>query len=253
MTRSSSRPSRIGILYDDPDLTIIDKPAGVTSISERWDPNLPTAIDLLWAEWKKRDPDAPRPHVVHRLDKDTSGLLAFARHRDAQVAMREQFRVRTVEKRYLALTAGIPNPPDGQIEIEIESDPSNPGRVRTIKKGGKACFTEYRTLAVHGWYAWVELHPRTGRTHQLRISLREVSAPIVADPFYGDGLPVFLSKVKRNYHVGRGQTERPILGRLGLHAASLTFDHPSTGVRTTVLAPLPKDLRTTLRQLERWS
>ena len=252
MTRRPPR-LKIEILADDADLTIIDKPAGITSVSERWDPDLPTAIDLLWAEWQKRDPDAPRPHVIHRLDKATSGLIVFAKHRDAQVALREQFRLRTVEKRYLALTAGIPVPPEGTIEIEIEPDPSNPGRVRTVKRGGKACFTAYKTLEVHGWYAWVELHPKTGRTHQLRISLREIAAPIVCDPFYGDGAPVLLSKVKKHYHAGRGEAERPLLGRLGLHAQALTFDHPSTQARTTVEAPLPKDLRTTLRQLERWS
>lgn len=249
---------RITILHADDDLTIIDKPSGITSVSERWDPEAPTAIDLLWSEWKKREPDPPRPHVVHRLDKDTSGVIAFARHRDAQASLREQFRDRTVEKTYRALTAGIPNPHEGTIEIEIEPDPSKPGRVRLFSQGGpskrgKECFTEYTTLQVFGWFAWVELHPKTGRTHQLRISLREVSAPIVADPFYGDGASLFLSKIKRDYHPGRGKEERPLLGRLGLHAAALTFDHPTTGERTTVEAPLPKDLRTTLRQLERWS
>ena len=254
-----SRPPRpkIGILHDDDALTVIDKPPALTSVSERWDPNAPTAIDLLWEVWKKSDPDAPRPHVVHRLDKDTSGVLVFAKHREAQVSMREQFRERSVEKIYHALTAGIPIPPEGTIELLIEEDPARPGRVRTVRGGksakGKACTTDYRVEQVLGWYAWVELRPHTGRTHQLRISLREVSSPIAVDPFYGDGAPVFLSKVKRSYQKGRGAEERPLLGRLGLHAHFLTFDHPTSSERTTVEAPIPKDLRTTLRQLERWS
>lgn len=221
-------------------------------MSERWDPAAPTAIDLLWERWRRDDPDAPRPHVVHRLDKDTSGLLMFARHADAQRSLREQFRERTVEKRYLALTAGIPSPPEGSIEIDIEPDPARPGRVRIARTGGKHCETAYRVLAVHGWFAWVELRPRTGRTHQIRISLREVEAPCAADPFYGDGRPLLLSTFKRDYKEGRGGIERPLLDRCGLHAAELRFDHPRTGERTTIEAPLPKDLRTALRQLERW-
>ena len=246
------RPS-ISIIHSDEDLTVIDKSSGLTSVSERWDPNAPTAIDLLWREWQRDDPTAPRPHVVHRLDKDTSGLLAFARHRDAQAELRRQFRERTVEKVYLALTAGIPTPAEGTIELSVEPDPSRPGRVRTTRQGGKACTTDYQVLETHGWFAWVEVRPHTGRTHQIRISLREVSAPCAVDPFYGDDAPILLSSFKRDFHAGRGKPERPLLGRLGLHAHTLTIDHPSTGERTTYEAPIPKDLRTTLRQLSRWA
>ena len=257
----SRRPPKLEILFDDASVTAIAKPSGITSVSERWDPNAPTAIDLLWELWQKNPAkfgfaagdEIPRPHVIHRLDKDTSGLILFGKNRDAPVSLREQFRVRTVEKMYFALTTGIPVPAEGSIEIEIEEDPSRPGRVRTVSRGGKECFTEYKTLETFGWFAWVELHPKTGRTHQLRISLREVSAPIVADRDYGDGEPLLLSKVKKHYRPGRGEEERPLLGRLGLHAAKLTFRSPTTDESVTVEAPLPKDLRATLRQLERWS
>jgi len=243
---------RLGILHDDPDLTAIDKPPGLTSISERWDPEAPTAIDLLWRLWRGTAADALRPHVVHRLDKDTSGVLLFARHAAAQGALRRQFRERTVEKHYFALTVGIPSPPEGCSEISIEKDPGRPGRMRLARRGGKACRTEYRTLAVHGGFAWVELHPLTGRTHQLRISLRELGAPCVADLLYGDGEPLFLSQVKRDYRRTRGEAERPLLGRLGLHAASLAFAHPTSGERIRIESELPKDLRASLKQLERW-
>lgn len=260
MPNPSRRP-KLEILYDDNAVTAIAKPSGITSVSERWDPNAPTAIDLLWELWQKQPAkfgwnngeEIPRPHVIHRLDKDTSGLILFGKNRDAQVSLREQFRVRTVEKIYFALTAGIPLPAEGSIEISIEEDGGRPGRVRRVSRGGKECFTDYKTLETFGWYAWVELHPKTGRTHQLRISLREVSAPIVADRDYGDGAPLFLSQVKKSYRPGRGEEERPLLGRLGLHAAKLTFRSPITDENVTIEAPLPKDLRATLRQLERWS
>jgi 23S rRNA pseudouridine955/2504/2580 synthase/23S rRNA pseudouridine1911/1915/1917 synthase len=243
---------RIALLLDDEDLSAIDKPAGVASVRERWHAHLPTAIDMLWDLWCERGADPPRPHVIHRLDKETSGVLLFARHADSQRAVRQQFRARTVEKRYFALTAGCPEPAEGTTEISIEADPAHPGRMRLAHGGGKACVTEHRTLAVHAGHAWVELRPRTGRTHQLRITLRELGAPCVADPYYGDGAPLFLSSLKRDYRAGRGEAERPLLGRLGLHAAALTFDHPRSGERITVEAPLPNDLRASLRQLERW-
>ena len=247
------RPT-VQVIYSDSSITAIDKPSGITSVSERWDSEAATAIDLLWSIWKGESADAPRPHVIHRLDKDTSGILLFARHRDAQVSLREQFRLRTVEKTYYALTAGVPTPSEGSIELEIEEDPAKAGRVRKVRSGqGKKCFTDYRVLEVHGWYAWVEVRPHTGRTHQIRISLRELGAPCVADPFYGDGSPLFLSKLKRDYKAGRGREERPLLGRLGLHAARLSFEHPESGERLSLEAPLPKDIRTTLRQLSRWA
>jgi len=252
VSRRSPRPG-IRIVHEDERITAIDKSPALTSVSERWDPAAPTAIDLLWEEWKRADPDAPRPHVIHRLDKDTSGLLLFARDREAQVSLREQFRARSVEKTYFALTDGVPEAAEGSIEVSIEPDPARPGRVRTVRRGGKECRTEYRTEQVLGPHAWVRLHPRTGRTHQLRISLRELGTPIVGDPWYGDGAPLLLSSVKRDYRPGRGEPERPLLGRLGLHALQLTFDHPAGGARITVEAPLPKDLRSALRQLERWT
>jgi 23S rRNA pseudouridine1911/1915/1917 synthase len=244
---------RLGLLHDDADLTAIDKPPGLTSISERWDREAPTAIDLLWRIWQGSEPDAPRPHVVHRLDKDTSGVLLFARHAAAQGDLRRQFRERTVEKRYFALTSGTPSPPEGCCEISVEKDPGRPGRMRLARRGGKACRTEYRTLAVHGTHSWVELHPLTGRTHQIRITLRELGAPCVSDLLYGDGEPLWLSKVKPGYRATRGEPERPLLGRLGLHAASLALSHPGSGEPLRIESPLPKDLRATLTQLERWA
>ncbi len=248
-----NRPPKIAIIHEDADLTAIDKPPNLSTVSERWDANAPTAISLLWTLWREREKDPPRPHVIHRLDKDTSGVLLFARHRQAQANLRRQFRERSVEKHYLALTTGIPTPPEGTIELSIEKDPARPGRMRVARSRGKACRTDYRVLAVHGWFAWIEVHPHTGRTHQIRISLREAGASCVVDSYYGDGAPVLLSGVKRDYRPGRGETERPLLDRLGLHAASIAIDHPTTGERITFEAPLPKDLRATLRQLERWA
>ena len=120
--RARSAVPRITTLFRDSHLHAIAKPPGVASVSERWDHQLPTAVGLLWEQWQAEDPDALRPHLIHRLDKDTTGVLLFACHRDAQVELRRQFREREVQKRYLALVRGAPVPRAGTVEIELAEE-----------------------------------------------------------------------------------------------------------------------------------
>ncbi|MCA8962306.1 MAG: RluA family pseudouridine synthase [Planctomycetes bacterium] len=251
---SHERPKRwtVDPIHSDPDFEAIDKPAGLSTVSERWRPQATTVIDEVWRRWRRVDPDAPRPHVVHRLDRDTTGVLLFARHRDAQVALREQFRLRTVNKTYEALVTGVPSPAAGRIEIEVEVDPRRPGGVRTVRRG-KPCRTDYEVLEVFREHAWVRLHPHQGRTHQIRISLQSIGHPCVVDARYGSADPLLLSSFKRHYRAGRGRPEHPLLARLGLHAARLELAHPMSGQVMAIEAPLPKDLSSTLRQLRRWA
>ncbi|HIA26611.1 MAG TPA: RluA family pseudouridine synthase [Planctomycetes bacterium] len=216
------KPAGITVLHQDSDLCAISKPSGISTVSERWDRAAPTVIDMLWDLWRIEDASAPRPHVVHRLDKGTSGVLLFARHSDSQAHLRRQFHSREVGKEYLALTRGVPTSREGEIIIEVAKDPRHPGRMKVVHKG-KACATSYRVEEVFGEIAVVRLRPRTGRTHQIRISLREAGTPCIADPFYGDGKPLLLSSFKGNYHPGRGNEERPLLDRLALHATRLDF------------------------------
>ena len=238
-------------IHADSDLHVIGKPAGWSTVSERWDPQAPTAVRELWKVWQKDDADALKPHIVHRLDKDTSGLLVFARHRDAQAELRRQFREREVKKCYLALVAGIPRDREGNIEIEIGPDPRRPGKMRQVRHGGKKCETRYEVVEHFRDLSWVRLHPTTGRTHQIRVSLASIGHPVAIDPLYGSADPVFLSRYKRRYR--SSGPERPLVERLTLHAESLTFTHPSKGEVMTLRAPLPRDLAATLRQLQRWA
>ena len=250
MSPSPSKPPRLETLFRDDRYHVVSKPPGLSTVSERWRPELPTVMRLLWAEWKKEDPDALRPHLIHRLDKDTTGVLIFACDRDAQVALRQEFRERTVDKTYLTLVAGRPDPPEGVIEFNIGEDPSKAGKMMVCEKG-KACSTAYETLETFRDVTWVRCRPKTGRTHQIRVSMESIGTPCAVDPLYRRVDALYLSQWKRNYHTGRGEEERPLIGRLTLHAETLTFTHPDKG-RMTVEAPLPKDLSSTLKQLRKW-
>lgn len=253
MSSASRRPrrQRLEVLLQDDDVCAIAKPPGLATVSERWDKNATTIVDELWNLWRKDDPDAPRPYVVHRLDRDTTGVLLFARHADAQQELRRQFREREVHKQYLALTVGCPSPPQGTVEIRLDDDPRKAGKMRVVPRGGKDCTTHFSVEEVFDGFGWVALQPKTGRTHQIRVTLEHLGTPCAVDPLYGGAKALFASKWIRNYKLGRGREERPLIDRVTLHAAQITVTHPSTGAPLSIAAPLPKDLSATLKQLRR--
>jgi len=240
------------VIYSDEHFVAINKPAGISSVSERWSPDQKCLIDLVWDRWKIEDPNAPKPHVVHRLDKETTGVILFARHGEAQAGLRKQFMERTTKKTYHTLVEGIPEPAHGKLIFHVEENPAKPGTMR-INRQGKECQSEFELLKAFDHHSWVEVRPKTGRTHQVRLTMLQTGAPCCCDSVYGSGAPLLLSTYKRSYRPGRGQEERPLLARLGLHALRLEIQHPEDGANLVIEAPLPKDLRASLRQLERWS
>lgn len=239
------------ILHDDSDFCAVTKPAGISTVSERWDKSALCLIDLLWNHWKKTEPDSPRPHVVHRLDKETTGVILFAKNGTAQTHLRNQFMAREVKKSYGALVEGLPDPPRGESIFHVEENPSRPGSMR-FHSSGKECRSRYQLLEAFKDHSWVEIQPHTGRTHQVRLTMLKLGAPVCCDTLYGSGNPLLLSSFKRNYRPGRDGLEHPLLSRLGLHAQSIQFRHPSRDTEMTVESILPKDLAASLRQLRRW-
>lgn len=245
------RQHKIETLFRDEHLHAIQKPAGLSTVDDRWDPDADTVIDVLWRAWQKDDTDAPRPHVVHRLDRDTTGVIVFARHREAQRALREQFRRRTTRKSYVALAQGCPQPTTGTIEIQVDDDMRRAGRMRVVKRNGKECVTHYEVLETFRGYSWIQLRPITGRTHQIRVSLQAIGHPCAVDSLYGGERALFASHWIRNYKLGRGREELPIIDRVTLHAERLEITHPATGEPLIIQAPLAKDLAATLVQLRK--
>jgi 23S rRNA pseudouridine1911/1915/1917 synthase len=208
---------RSRILFADEHLVAVDKPAGVpaqaTLTSDR--NTLPELVGGLLGS---------PVTLVHRLDRETSGVTVLARTREAAAALAEAFRTGAPHKTYLMLCAHTPSPAEGRTEARIGKDPRRAG-LRCVTTGGDAAATRYRTLAV-GQAALVEAHPETGRTHQIRVHLAHLGAPLLGDPKYG----------------GPRMVERVAVPRVMLHALSLELRHPLSGVPLRFEAPLPADL-----------
>lgn len=215
------------IIYEDKDIVIIDKPAGLLThpASDPKTPSVSTWFAHRFPESKDVG-DIERPGIVHRLDKDTSGLLVLAKTQDSHHHLKEQFHKRKVKKEYQALVFGVPGGGDGRITQPLRRSRRNPAR-RAIDAEGKPAITEWqRTKSYQGKYALLNVQPYTGRTHQIRVHLHHIGHPIVGDQLY-----VF-------------KRQKPPAGvkRQLLHANKLTIQLLS-GKRRTFLAPLPDDMQ----------
>jgi RluA family pseudouridine synthase len=235
--------SDLRVLYSDDALLAVDKPAGILSIPDRYDPDLPVAQSMLQDEWGQL-------FVVHRLDKDTSGVLIYARTAEAHKNLSSSFESRAVEKVYRALVRGLPPWDEETCDLPLSPDGDKLHRTVVGARGGKASSTSFSVIARYKEYALVEARPATGRTHQIRAHLAALGFPCVADPLYGDGKPLLLSKLKRRWK-GDPFGERPLVERSALHAVSASFPHPLTGETLRIEAPLPKDLKAAIAQLEK--
>jgi len=218
--RDASAPEpldRARLLYSDPHLAAIDKPAGVaaqaTLTTDRG--TLPALVAGLL--------DGPAI-LVHRLDRETSGVTLFARTKAAAAALAEAFRTGVPQKTYLALCAKAPTPPEGRIAEPLGKDVHRAG-LRCVDPRGEAAATRYRTLRTGAHGALVEAQPETGRTHQIRIHLAHLGASLLGDPRYGGPRRV-------------GEQRIP---RVMLHAARLALPHPVTGAPMVFEAPIPED------------
>ncbi len=233
------------IIFENEELVALNKPSGLLSIPDREgkDISLKTLLKEKYGAI----------YTVHRLDRDTSGLIIFAKTAGAHKHLSLQFESRQTLKLYLGLVKGKPFPPQGTINAPIAENMVKPGTM-IVHRRGKESLTQYELLEDFGTYAWVQFSIHTGRTHQVRVHAREIGHPIVCDPLYGDGLPLMLSSLKhKKFKLSRDVIEeRPLMGRLALHAFKLGFMAPS-GDKMELEAPLPRDLRACLQQLRKWS
>ena len=245
MTGARRHAPAPSILYVDGELLVVDKPPGVPSVPGR---GQETSLPELIRAWPDFSPDEPL-RVVHRLDKDASGVIVYARTLDAQRGLVQQFAERRVDKIYQALVSGYVEA-DGHVELRLYYDKRS-GCVRTSQRRGKPALTRYRVLQRLPGNTLLECRPVTGRTHQIRVHLAAIGHPLSVDPQYGGGQAVYLSNYKPGYRRSTRHPERPLIDRLTLHAARIQFEHPTDGRRMTFEAPVPKDLRATLSQLGR--
>lgn len=229
----------LSILYEDADLIVVNKPAGmaVHAGAGRAGGTLVNALMHHFAELSKVGGPL-RPGIVHRLDKTTSGALVVARNDAAHRHLAEQFRHRTVTKKYVALLHGRLAKDAGTIGLAIARDTKRRTRMTTRRPAGREALTEWRVLARLDGYTLVEAGLHTGRTHQIRVHFSALGHPVVGDTLYG---------APRQPRAG--SRALPALGRNFLHAARICLVHPRHGGPVDVTAPLPQELRTYLARL----
>jgi 23S rRNA pseudouridine955/2504/2580 synthase/23S rRNA pseudouridine1911/1915/1917 synthase len=238
------------ILFDTPDLVAIHKPPGLATIPGRAETT--SAFEELAAQIQLPHSGQadPRLRVVHRLDKDTSGVLLFAKNLEAQRHLSHQFQNNTVQKEYLALVAGRPAEDEGEIDAPLAPHPGNP-KLMSISKQGRPARTLWKVEQRFRAHALLRVFPKTGKTHQIRVHLRHAGMPLAVDPLYNPTAPpLLLSHLKRDYRPTHGHDERPLISRLTLHAEKLRFKD-TAGNEIELVSPLPKDFRATVNQLSK--
>ena len=237
------------IMYEDARIIAVNKAAGVSVGGDRWD-DAKERLDRLIAG----KTGYANIFTVHRIDQDTSGLVVFAKDAEIHRLLSRAFEGREAEKRYIAVVHG--RPPWNETSCDLPLVPNGNKRHLTIidKYQGKKSLTRFSLLGSAGNYSVLEARPETGRTHQIRVHASALGFPLVCDPLYGTGKPVLLSSFKRNWQ-GDPLEEKPLLSRLGLHAAELVLPRVTglghEGERLTFSAPLSRDMAALVRQMEK--
>ena len=241
--RAEAESIPLDILYEDEDVIAVNKPAGMTVHAGAGN-SRGTLVNALLGRGQSlsQSGDLLRPGIVHRLDKETSGILLVAKNDFAHARLAEAFRERSVQKIYIALVQGVLKEERGRIELAIARDPNRRTRM-TAKRAAllhnaREARTDWQVLARVDSTTLLEVQLYTGRTHQIRVHLSALRHPVVGDTLYG---------AAGQLHIGR--TTLPSLGRNFLHAAKIAFVQPRTGHPIQLTAPLPRELRAYLQKL----
>lgn len=233
---------QLDIIFENNDFIAINKPAGLLSIPDRMGKEI-SLKDLLKERYENI-------YTVHRLDRDTSGIIVFAKTEDAHKALCLLFEGREMEKYYVGLVNGQMINSNGLVDAPIMEHPGKTTKMITHVKG-KTSLTDYMVVESFRLFSWVQFQIHTGRTHQIRVHMQHIGHSIVCDAIYGSPEPILLSSIKRNFKLAKtADEEKPLLARLALHSYKLIFS--LKGQQFILEAPIPKDLKALLQQLRKW-
>jgi len=246
----------IPVVFEDEHLLVVDKPTGLLTSPDRYELTRPSLISLLHeaiAEGKAWSLEHNRKYLTnaHRLDAETSGVLLLAKSKEVLVKLADMFSSNKPLKRYLAIVNGAPIEDKFDVDVKIAPHPMKPGVMHVDKRFGKKARTHFEVLEKFRHHTLLRCEPFTNHSHQIRIHLRSSRLPVVGDALY-HGAPLKLSRLKKRYTVKEGEEEKPLMGRVALHADELALSHPVTGEALSIKAELPKDFAVALKYLRRY-
>ncbi len=249
----------LSILHEDDAIIVIDKPAGmiVHPAKGHWEGTLASALAHHFGTLSGRG-GPTRPGIVHRLDRDTSGVIVVAKNDQVHDSLAAQFKARQVEKVYLAIVAGAPDRDRDVIDEPIGNHPTHREKkaIRRNDPSARQAITQYEVVERFAGYALLRALPKTGRTHQIRIHLAHVGFPVLCDRLYGGRSQLseleLLARDRAADEAAAHTSPEPLLKRQALHAHRLTLTHPTSGQRMSFEANLPADMLQTLEALRRW-
>jgi len=249
-----NRKQTVEVIFEDEQLLVLNKPPGLPVIPDRWDPELPNLRDIVQQRYEKISGNASRAiWVVHRIDADTSGLVMFARSKEMHAGMSELFEKEAIRKTYWAITRGNPAENEGAIDLPLKPHPTRP-QFMQVSKSGKPSLTRYKVLERFKNFCHLEVYPQTGRTHQIRVHLKEIQCPLAVDPLYGGFESIDLSRIKLRYiKKDAFEENHPLMNRLTLHAYGIQFRDPLSNQTRHFEAPPPKDFSALLKALQKWN
>lgn len=234
---------KIDIIFENDHFLAVNKASGMLTIPDRHDDTIPSLQKILNEQYG-------RIFTVHRLDKETSGIILFAKDEATHKYLSQLFEERKIQKYYQAIVQGTPVNLSGTIDAPIAENTVQKGTM-LIHRRGKPSVTDYEVIESFGKYALLQFHLHTGRTHQIRVHMKHIGHPVACDAMYGDDKPLLLSSIKKKFKLSKNEEEeRPILNRLALHSYKLEFID-TEGNAQSLSAEHSKDIRALLQQLRK--
>lgn len=235
----------IEFIHEDNEIVVLNKPAGVLTIPDRYNKQLPNLKNILEEKYGGI-------FIVHRLDRDTSGIIVFAKNADSHRNLSMQFENLQIKKVYHCIISGTLLEDEKEVDIPLMADPANPGKSMPSVRG-KQSLSIFRVLKHYRQATLVKCLLVTGRHHQIRAHCAAIGHPLLVDPLYGNSESFFLSQIKRRYNLKKNEAERPIISRITMHSHMMAFAHPDSGDYVEFTADYPKDFAALIQLLNKYS